>query len=198
VSVLETSANTIAAVLAAATGLAVGSRHAWRWVRRTRARTAQRHALIEQQLPALMAQMATITAELRPNGGGSIKDAIGRIEKRQLVAEKRTWALIADTPTAIFEADADGRIVNVNTTYTRWTGRAREDLLGLGWLATISDPDRDRVAAAWRSAVAEDRACHATYTLLEPATTAVVLEARAVRDEAGNALAFIGTLRKAS
>jgi PAS domain S-box-containing protein len=188
-------AETAAVTTALASGAAVGAR----WLRRALAARAQREQLLSIQLPDLITQMRRVHAELVPNGGGSIKDAILRIEQRQLLSERRTWALLADAPTAIFEAGVDGRVRSVNQTFARWAGRDRDDLVGHGWLAAIASADRDRVSHAWRTAVREQREFRESYRLQpddDGPLIPVVCATHVVRGEREELLGFIGTLTK--
>jgi PAS domain S-box-containing protein len=183
--------------LTALAATASGARRAARWLRETMQRTRERRAAIAA-IPALVHQVNTIHKELTPNGGGSIKDAIMRIDRRQVMSDKRTWALLAESTTAIFECDATGSVLNVNRTYVRFTGRERDDLTGQRWLASVADPDRARVADEWRHAVDDQRECRLAYLLehTDGRRLEVVCYSVVVRDDKGALLGFIGSIAR--
>lgn len=100
-----------------------------------------------------------ILAELRPNGGTSLKDAISRIEERQVWQWGRTDLIMhamADAA-AVYETDHTGHCVWVSPAYCRVTGRTLEECLGLGWVVVIHPDDAIRVRTEWESAVADHR-----------------------------------------
>lgn len=105
----------------------------------------------------LYSQWNSIVAELSPNGGTSIKDAIGRIETRQLVQEQRTKALDNDAKFGIWECDEYGRCIYVNRTYQRITGMQKEDLLGFGWINAIYLDDRQTMLSNWELTLKHQR-----------------------------------------
>ena len=57
----------------------------------------------------LYSQWNRMVTELTPNGGSSMKDALGRIETRQLIEVQVRKALNNDAIFGIWEADTDGK-----------------------------------------------------------------------------------------
>lgn len=109
-----------------------------------------------------------ILAELRTNGGSSLKDAITRIEEFQVRMGGRVdlvMLAMADAA-AVYEADADGHLHWASPAYQRITGRSIAELNGWGWSIVIHDEDADRVRAAWRVAVEERRGFSMNYRMV--------------------------------
>jgi PAS domain S-box-containing protein len=105
----------------------------------------------------IIESLDAIKHQLVPNGGGSMRDAIDRIEARLIVQEQRHKLLTMDSPFAVFETDASGECIHVNRTYCRWTGRSAEELLGNGWLNVIGPGCRAHVFAEWETAIEQVR-----------------------------------------
>lgn len=114
---------------------------------RARARAEKTEKLVE-----------AILVELKTNGGSSLKDAINRIEDRQVRMDGRIdWMLTLDNA-AMFEADHEGLCIWVSLAYQALTGRPAAEVLGWGWIAAVHDEDIDRIRLGWKSAVEEQRA----------------------------------------
>ena len=62
--------------------------------------------------------------------------------------------LLALTPQFIWEADPDGRITHSSAFGREYTGMSVEQLRGDGWVGSIAPAERERVANAWRHALA--------------------------------------------
>jgi len=68
---------------------------------------------------------------------------------------------------ANFEANAEGMLIAVNKTYTRWVNRELKEVLNHGWKNTVHPLDRDRVSEEWDQTVIEGRASNMKYRLLD-------------------------------
>lgn len=108
-----------------------------------------------------------VAHEFSPNGGSSMRDAIDRIEARQIIAEQRQKLLVMDSPFAVFETDETGEFVDVNRTYCRWIGRSPMEMTGMGWVNTIAPAWRACVVKQWTLAVNQEREFSMNYRLLD-------------------------------
>jgi PAS domain S-box-containing protein len=109
-------------------------------------------------------QIETIYLEVTPNGGGSIKDAIKRIESNYGEIEAKLISLQniqdayrEDGPIGIFECATTGENLYVNRTYARWLGASKSDLLKLGWVNFVPKEDRESYRKAWKNAFEDGR-----------------------------------------
>lgn len=112
-----------------------------------------------------------IYMELKPNHGTSIKDAISRIEMRQLTFEQKIKAVQMDYEHGVFETNAHGECIYVNRTYTHITGRGLEECKGNGWVLGIHPEDRDMVVEEWEKAVRQKREFSLEYRFLNDGVT---------------------------
>lgn len=108
-----------------------------------------------------------INEQFSPNGGSTLRDAINRIEARQLIQEQRHKMLSMDAPFAIFETDANGNYIDVNRTYCRWVGRSLSELQGNGWVNCIAPNWQDTVMSSWNTALLQQREFTMKYRLID-------------------------------
>lgn len=104
------------------------------------------------------AETAPIKAELKPNGGTSLRDAVDSLRREQLkmlVAIQhhslREWAMrgFEDPNCAFFQTDQDGKLVRISRQVAQWTGRSEQELQCSGWVSIIAPEMRDAVKRWW-------------------------------------------------
>ena len=101
----------------------------------------------------VLAMLNRIEAEFRPNGGGSLKDAITRLaaDVERIYTIKRVMIDLSDS--AAFETDAAGDCVWASAGYMALVERPWADIRGDGWTIVIHQDDRDKVFAEWAKAI---------------------------------------------
>ena len=151
--------------------------------------------------------LESIQAQLQPNGGSTLKDALNRLESS--VEEVKTTQAqahadlsekvdrLASSISTIkarsmaesdtrdygeFNCDADGRCTWVNATWARLAGMDRTSAYGYGWVAGIYPEDREKVRAEWMSCVSERRLFEMRYRM-GPNGTVVTGRAAPVTDD---------------
>ena len=127
-----------------------------------------------------------VLAELRPNGGLSLRDAIVRVEERQVRFQARMGFVLHEVGegVATWETDAEGLCIWVSPAYAKMCGRPFDELKGWGWIVAIHHEDVDGVRQDWRLAVEERRpferhlrVVHAEGSVLSVLSRAVPLAA---------------------
>ncbi len=105
-------------------------------------------------------QLNRIELELVSNHGSSIKDAIRRIEQRQLGVDAflRTSLNLHDV--AIVRTDAEGKLYYINREYQRLTGASISEVRGDGWVNVIHPDNRDVIVKKWNDSVKSKREFH--------------------------------------
>jgi PAS domain-containing protein len=100
-----------------------------------------------------------ISEEFSPNGGSSLKDQVTRIEKSVVhLAENnnfstaRILALQANKDLALYEMNAEGHLVHINSAFVNLYQRPYEELMAGGWVDHIDPKDIDRIAESGRAA----------------------------------------------
>lgn len=104
--------------------------------------------------------------QVTKNDGGSLLDAITRIETSVagLTAVHEATQQLSQNP--IFKADRNGECIWVNTAYTLITGKSIEDLKGHGWISLVHDEDREIVRREWDAAVKDIRRFELPYKVV--------------------------------
>lgn len=190
---LDTIAKVVA-ILAALGGMgwatwARGVRPAIRWARSTR-----------RAWDDMVQKVDRIDSELRPNGGGSIRDAIDRVELRQVVASRVQDALLVDQGVGCMQFDTAGACKDVNRGMCYLTGRPVPDLIGHGWLDAIDESERKHVTDTVRSAMAQNREFIVRFHVRTPAGALqrVRMAAFVVRTRSGTADGYVALVRTAT
>lgn len=144
-------------------------------------------------LSTLESLVNEVRAEVKPNGGTSLRDAVQRIEVRQVLAEQRHLAIMTDMPQGIMEANEVGEVVWVNRQIVREVGRVPEELTGLGWINMIAQEYREEVREAWLKAIEEEREFHRVITVETPNGITKQLQMNTVRmyDDSDTTLGWV-------
>jgi PAS domain S-box-containing protein len=119
---------------------------------------------------------------------------------QQEAAERsaRSWhTLLELVPVGVFQTDAKGDCIYVNTTLCRLSGQTHEEAHGEGWVAALHPDDRARVFEEWYRAIAAGQPFALEYRLQPPSgrTTVVRSEVVPVVDPRGRASGWLGTVR---
>ena len=102
-----------------------------------------------KQISKLISNVDCLVADLKPNGGSSLKDQINRIENRLIRGEMRSRALIRDYECGIFECDMNGNNIYVNRTYCKMINVPSSKLLGKEWLNFIHPIHKNHYEVVW-------------------------------------------------
>ena len=104
---------------------------------------------------SMVESLQQIKKELTTNGGSSIKDAINRIENRQIVLEHRTKAVFFDSKEAIFEVDKSGNMLWSNEKFNTFCDNQK--FTGLDWISIIDEPKRQEFIDELESCLKQNR-----------------------------------------
>lgn len=105
----------------------------------------------------IISKLDKLVAEVSPNGGASMRDAINRIEATQIRTEERVRILLLDSNDGIWESDANGMCIWANRTLLNLMDLEIHEVTGNGWIAAIQESERNRVVTEWRHAVEDKR-----------------------------------------
>jgi PAS domain S-box-containing protein len=111
-------------------------------------------------------KLDSLVAELRPNGGKSLRDLVEKINENTTYNREYVRASLDNDFQMIYETDSIGEYVWVNNTYGRYTGKQEHDLMGYGWINTVCSEDRQRVRTEWESCIEEHRDFNLDYSVI--------------------------------
>lgn len=153
-------------------------------------------------LPELANKTADILAEVKPNSGSSLRDAIVRIENNVQSLRIRSRILFnANAEIAMFELNVKGEMVFVNKTFTDWTGKRPDELLGWNWINSIPQQERSVVTAEWVEFLREQRESLFKHDLIfddgkTDGPLAVITKIFPIRLEDGTIEAWVGLITR--
>jgi len=118
-----------------------------------------------------MSMVRDIAAELKPNGGSSIKDSVNRIEANLAKTDARQWAVVMSLDDPISELNSSGHLVRANRSYLDFVGQQPEDVMRSGWTNHVHPDDRERVAREWAEAVKNGSTYEGHHRVVTPSGT---------------------------
>lgn len=141
-------------------------------------------------------KLDSLVAELRPNGGKSLRDLVEKINENTTYNREYVRATLDNDMQMIFETDSKGEYVWVNDTYGRYTGKQEHDLMGYGWINTVCNSDRTRVRDEWESCIEEHRDFSSEYEIntMDGNRLKVIATARPIK-VTGNIKGYYGTIK---
>ena len=133
-----------------------------------------------------------ISDQLVSNGGSSLRDAIHRIESRQVQTEQRERAFLQHHDTPMFEVDSKLSMRWANVRFLRMVNFDSDDAAGYGWHNAIHEDDRERVVALFDTARETVRNIQTTcrFVVQKDHPQMHVLSATVMRDVDNNAGGF--------
>lgn len=121
---------------------------------------------VEKRFSHFEEKLDTIIAELRPNGGSSLKDQMNRLEANNVISTSQRQILLDIHTGAVWVSDKEGNCTWANKNYMEKTGATIEDFKGNNWIKLIASEDRNRVQAEWFDSVKEGRDFDLEYSLV--------------------------------
>lgn len=199
--------ETLGAAVAALSGAGAVASLVWKrgvkpWLAVRRERREQLWAtlgLVEpmsKRLGDVSVRLESLAIELRPNGGGTLRDAVNEIRRLTREAAQESRVLLDNHPHGIFHAGSDGSLRWVNRTLSHLVGRNRDELYGYNMLNAVDPRDRRRVATEWRSAIRDGREFIAQYRMVDEDGHDIPVRCRAtpILDSDGTVSRYLGVV----
>lgn len=124
----------------------------------------------------------TIYAEVKPNGGSSLRDsidrqeaAIGDVRDGLEMADARAWAIVSSGKQPTWESGPDGGCLRANAAYLELVGRSADEVKGNGWENILAKNDKRRIWNEWSEAVAKRRTFESSYRVTNHGTSETFL-----------------------
>lgn len=97
-------------------------------------------------------RLQAISDQLSPNGGSSLRDAINRIEHRQIQTEQRERAFLHMHSDMMFELNHNLQLVWANHTLLKALQVDSDAISGGGWHNIVAEDDRQRTIEQFENA----------------------------------------------
>ena len=136
------SLEIVGIVLSLAGGLCASLAWGWKYIIKPTIR-------LYKNQQTLVSSVEDIKKELTTNGGSSIKDTVNRIDRRQVMLDKRSKAIFYNIEKAILEVDESGKILWANEEFHNVMGT--KNLNGLDWVSYIDEPQRENFLREFES-----------------------------------------------
>ena len=142
------------------------------------------------------AKVNYITAELKPNGGNSLRDQVDWMRRTMEKMDQRQLNFFHFDPHGIVETDAAGNMIWANRAYLDLVKRHPEEVMDQGWRNVIAEIDRERVVREWSHAVSDCRDFFSKFNIQDSLGHSIRVEARclAMKDDEGKLLGHLGFL----
>jgi PAS domain S-box-containing protein len=153
-------------------------------------------SVIVDQFDCIQQKLDSLVAELRPNGGKSLRDLIEKINLNTTYNREYVRATLDNDIQMIYETNEVGEVVWVNNTYGRYAGKQIDDLLDNGWINSVTTEFRNTVRDEWQSAVEEHRDFNLEYDMIsyDGSKMKVQSVARPIK-VAGNIKGYYGVIK---
>lgn len=115
------------------------------------------YTTITKDISDLKNEMSTISKELKPNGGKSIKDQINDLQSSTKTIMYRQRWILDNREEPIFETDEKGNFTWANDALMRLTDRSFRDLENNNWINALCEKTRDEVNDSWQIAIENQR-----------------------------------------
>lgn len=137
-----------------------------------------------------------ITAELKPNGGNSLRDQVNYIKRTVEKIDQRQLNFFHFDPHGIVETDATGNLIWANRAFLDLVRRHPEEVHAQGWRNCIAEFDRERVVKEWQAAVADSRDFFTRCVYIDSFGQEIRIEARylAMRSASDKLIGHLGVV----
>lgn len=142
-------------------------------------------------------KLDAIMAELKPNGGSSIKDQLNRLETAVSISQAERLLLLDSVQQGVFTSDIKGQCIWVNDAFRKAVGGSMADFVGNNWENVVYPDDRETVSREWGRAIDQQRDFNLHYRLHNLSTSAPVKVhaiATPARNFAGDVIGWNGVI----
>jgi len=155
-----------------------------------------------EHIESMTKQLVDISSELKPNGGGSLKDLVTKIHSNVKYILSERDAEFQLSKSAMFRNDNIGNCTGANKALTELFGGTEEQLLGHGWVNFIVESDRERAKEEWVNVVDGGTEISSSYMITNPLTEETFpIKYRAIINRSphdGHIISILGLVEKLS
>jgi PAS domain S-box-containing protein len=159
-----------------------------------RKRRKQMYGLVDS-VAELTAVVQRIEAEVKTNGGHSLKDTVNRIDRKTEHIFARVRHLDETSVNAIFEMDATGNITFANSAFCEIFDADEHSLLFRNWISRARSEDQQRLLLELKSAIENKFPLDSTASFRIDGKAVITVRLKATPNvrSGGELLGFFGT-----
>lgn len=213
-SLLEAAAKAVGLVVAIGGGGALIAKKAWRYaihpaylkvkgvingfgmIAVLKVRIDQQERDLSERLDRQDYMLRSIRAELKPNGGSSLRDVVDRLSVEAAASRGLLRTLYNASAMASFHCDPVGEYTFANEVYLRLVGRNIHDVLGSNWLNCVEPSEREMVRQSWEDSIYNRRIFEMRFYIAQPRGVKVPVLCRAepFLDDKHRVVMWLGSL----
>lgn len=129
---------------------------------------------------------------------GIVRDLteLRKAEQARRDSERRFHELARVSPVGVFQTDAAGNFLYVNSAWCEMSGLASDKAMGLGWLEAIDPEDRDLAQREWASFDPGESPSNNEFRFLRPdgSTVWAIGQLTAQKNEDGDIVGYVGAI----
>jgi PAS domain-containing protein len=146
---------------------------------------------ITTDIAVLKTEVSTISKELKPNGGKSMKDQMNDLQlSTKTILYRQRW-ILDNREEPIFETDEKGDFTWANSALIRLTDRLFKDLENNNWINALCEKTRTEVNDSWQIAIENKRNFEHEIIIVDSKNRSFSAKCIAVRQEDGK---YVGKL----
>ncbi len=146
---------------------------------------------ITSDIAVLKTEVSSISKELKPNGGKSMKDQMNDLQlSTKTILYRQRW-ILDNREEPIFETDEKGNFTWANSALIRLTDRLFQDLENNNWINALCEKTRTEVNESWQTAIENKRNFEHEIIIIDSKDRAFSAKCIAVRQEDGK---YVGKL----
>lgn len=146
---------------------------------------------ITTDIASLKEEVKSISKELKPNGGKSMKDQLSDLQaSTKTILNRQRW-ILDNREEPIFETDEKGNFTWANDALIRLTDRLFKDLENNNWINALCENTREEVNDAWQLAIENKRNFEHDIVIIDSKNRAFNAKCLAVRQDDGK---YVGKL----
>lgn len=146
---------------------------------------------ITTDIAVLKTEVSTISKELKPNGGKSMKDQMNDLQlSTKTILYRQRW-ILDNREEPIFETDEKGDFTWANSALIRLTDRLFKDLENNNWINALCEKTRTEVNDSWQIAIENKRNFEHEIIIVDSKNRSFSAKCVAVRQEDGK---YVGKL----
>ena len=114
-------------------------------------------AVVKSSLADIWQVIQRVQAQVEMNGGGSMHDAIKRVEMQAIIHSQVVRHMMATNGAGFCMFNGDGNVTEIDRGACRILGWSESELIGRSWITRVANNERKRIYQEWVAALDDKR-----------------------------------------